>query len=153
MANTRSFFGNTDSSTADATNWQAGWPKVTYKFTYDFAVLGGAASTIALTAADGVLPNNYVIQNVFIDVVTGLTGGAGSTVALTTGQAANDLVVATVAAGAPWSTAGIKATLVLLGTIATLIKTTSTRSPAIVVAVTALTAGKFNVFFEGYVSS
>lgn len=131
----------------------AGFPKASYQFVYDFSVLGGATGTIPLTASDGALPNNFVVQNVLVDMITGLIGGVGSTVALTTGQTVNDLVAATVVAGAPWSTTGLKATLVLMGTIATLIKTTSTRSPAIVVAVNALTAGKFNVFIEGYFSS
>ena len=130
-----------------------GSAKSVLQFVYDFSVLGGATGSIPLTQINGPIPNNFVIQNAFIDVITGLTGGAGATGALTTGQGAGDLVVATLAAGAPWSTVGSKVTIALLGTIATWIKATSSRSPALVVAVNALTAGKFNLFVEGYLSS
>lgn len=147
------FFGNTDSTTSDATGWQAGWPKQTYKFVYDFDVLGGGTGSIPLTQSDGPLPNGFVIQNAFIDVISGLTGGAGATGAITTGQSAGDLVIATVVAGAPFSTTGLKVTLTLLGTIATWVKTTAQRSPALVVAVNAVTAGKFNLIVEGVISA
>lgn len=131
----------------------SGSPKSVYGFVYDFTVLGGATGSIALTQINGPLPNNFIIQNACLDVVTGLTGGAGATGAVTSGQAANDLVIATIVAGAPFSTTGPKITIPLLGTIATWIKTTAQRSPALVVAVNAFTAGKFNLFVEGYVSS
>ena len=93
------------------------------------------------------------MQNAFIDVISGLTGGAGSTGALTTGQGAGDLVIATLVAGVPWSATGVKVTIPILGTIASWLKTTSTRSPALVVAVNAVTAGKFNLWIEGTTSS
>lgn len=130
-----------------------GGAKATYQFTYDFTVNGGATGSIPLTQINGPLPNNFVIQNVCMDVITGLTGGAGATGAVTSGQTANDLVIATIVAGAPFSTTGLKITIPLLGTIATWIKTTAQRSPALVVAVNAFTAGKFNIFVEGYLSS
>lgn len=125
----------------------------TYKYTYDFGILGGATGTIALTAAGSALPNNFVINEAWFDVITVLAGGAGATAALTSGEAADDLVAATVATGAPWSTTGRKATLVVIGTIASWIKTTGIRSPALVVAVNALTQGKFNLFINGSVSA
>ena len=131
----------------------SGAAKSTFQFVYDFSVLGGAVGSIPLTQTNGPLPNNFVIQNAFVDVITGLTGGVGATGAVTTGQGAGDLVIATVIAGAPFSTTGPKITIALLGTIATWIKTTAQRSPALVVAVNAVTAGKFNLFVEGYISS
>lgn len=131
----------------------SGAPKSIYQFVYDFSVLGGSVGSITLTQINGPLPNNFLIQNVNLDVITGLTGGAGATGAVTSGQAANDLVVATIVAGAPFSTAGAKVALPLLGTVATWIKTTAQRSPALVVAVNAFTAGKFNLFIEGMLSS
>jgi len=127
--------------------------KSIYQFVYSFADLGGATGSIPLTQINGPLPNNFVVQNAFIDVISGLTGGAGSTGALTTGQSAGDLVIATVIAGAPFSTTGPKVTVPLLGTIATWIKTSAQRSPALVVAVNAVTAGKFNLWVEGTLSS
>lgn len=130
-----------------------GAAKSVFQFTYDFTVNGGGTGSIPLTQINGPLPNNFVIQNAFIDVISGLTGGAGATGAVTSGQGAGDLVIATVIAGAPFSTAGPKITISLLGTIATWIKTTAQRSPALVVAVNAVTAGKFNLFVEGYFSA
>lgn len=131
----------------------SGAPKSIYQFVYDFTVNGGAVGSIPLTQINGPLPNNFLIQNCCMDVITGLTGGAGATGAVTSGQAANDLVIATIVAGAPFSTTGPKITIPLLGTIATWIKTTAQRSPALVVAVNAFTAGKFNLWVEGIISS
>lgn len=130
-----------------------GQPKAIYQFVWDFAVLGGTVGSIPLTQINGPLPNNFIIQNASMDVITGLTGGAGATGAVTSGQVANDLVIATLVAGAPFSTAGPKVTIPLLGTVATWIKTTAQRSPALVIAVNAFTAGKFNLFVEGVLSS
>lgn len=124
-----------------------------YQFQYDFTVLGGAVSSIPLTQVNGPLPNNFLIQNSCLDIVTGLTGGAGATGAVTSGQVANDLVVATIVAGAPFSTTGPKVNIPLLGTVATWIKTTAQRSPALVIAINAFTAGKFNLFITGTVSA
>lgn len=131
----------------------AGFPKASYQFVYDFSVLGGATGTILLTALDGALPNNLVIQNAFLDIITPLGSGGAAVVAVTTGQGANDLVAATVIAGAPFNTAGPKVNVPLIGTVATWIKTTAQRSPAFVVSISALNAGKANLFIEGYLSS
>jgi hypothetical protein len=130
-----------------------GAAKSIFQFVYDFSVLGGATGSIPLTQINGPLPNNFIVQNAFIDTISGLTGGAGSTGAVTTGQGAGDLVIATVIAGAPFSTVGPKITIPLLGTIATWIKTTAQRTPALVVAVNAVTAGKFNLWIEGVLSA
>lgn len=130
-----------------------GAAKSIYQFTWDFAVNGGAVSSIPLTQINGPLPNNLIIQNASMDIISALTGGAGATGAVTSGQAANDLVIATLVAGAPFSTTGPKVTIPLLGTVATWVKTTAQRSPALVVAVNAFTAGKFNLWIEGIVSA
>lgn len=129
-----------------------GAAKSMLQFVYDFSVLGGSTGSIPLTQINGPIPNNFIVQNAFIDVISGLTGGAGSTGALTTGQGAGDLVIATIVAGAPWSTTGSKVTIPLFGTIATWVKTSAERSPALVVAVNAVTAGKFNLWIEGCLS-
>lgn len=127
--------------------------KSALQFVFDYAVLGGAQGTIPLTALNGALPNNFVVQNAILDILTPLTSGGLATAAVTTGQGAGDLVAATLISGAPFASTGLKATAVLMGTVATLIKATAQRSPAIVVAVADLTAGKFNLFIEGYVSA
>lgn len=127
--------------------------KQVLQFVYDFAVLGGAAGSISLTQISGGLPNNFIIQNAFLDIITPLGSAGAATGAVTTGQLANDLVSATVVAGAPFSTTGPKVTIPLIGTIGTWIKTTAARTPALVVASADLNAGKFNLFIEGVISS
>lgn len=127
--------------------------KRTYKYTYRFATLGGAVGTIALTAPDGAMPANFIIQNAFIRVHTALVHTAAATAALTTGQAAGDLIAATVVAGAPWSSTGLKLCIPDLATVADQIITTAARSPSLVVAVDALTAGSFDLFIEGFLST
>lgn len=127
--------------------------KPKYQFTYDFAVLGGAISTIVLTQVDGPLPNKFIIQNAMLDIITPLdsathVGFAG----LSTGQVADDLVTAIIVAGTPWSAIALKATKVLIATITTQIKATAARSPSIVISAEALSAGKFNLFIEGFQS-
>ncbi len=129
--------------------------KVMRKFQYDFSIDGGVAGTIALRAIDGLgatLPDKFIAANAIFDVITAVHSAGASTAALTTGQGAGDLVVATVTAGAPWSTTGLKATLVLIGTVSGQIKMTAARTPALVVAIADLDAGKFNLFVEGMVS-
>jgi hypothetical protein len=148
----RQFYGNTTGDHT-GTNWQAGWPKKTFQFVYDFSVLGGSAGSIPLTQLDGPLPDTLILQNAFIDVITPLGSAGLALAALTTGQGAGDLVVATAFSGAPFSSTGPKVTIPLLGTILTWVKMTGNRSPALVVSIADLSAGKFNLFCEGYVSS
>lgn len=109
---------------------------------YDFAVDGGAVGTIVLRG-DGGIPNGSYIIGGLIDVITPVTSGGAATVGVN-GNAAGDLVAAAAVSGAPWSSAGLKSVIPAF-TGATAIKTTADRSLAIVVAVAALTAGKFNV--------
>ncbi len=122
-----------------------------YEFIYDFTVQGGAQSALALTALNGVIPAKFVITNAFLDVISGFTGGAGSTAALAV-ESAGDLVAATIVAGAPFSTTGLKVTIALPGTLATWIKTTVARTPTLTFAVTNGTAGRFHLFIEGFLS-
>jgi hypothetical protein len=70
------------------------------RFTFDFAVLGGAISTIQLLDDQGlpaVLPVGSVIRRAFLDVVTSFTSGGAATVALQCMVAA-DLLAATAVA-------------------------------------------------------
>lgn len=122
--------------------------KPCYHFTYDFAVLGGAQGTIALTQHDGPLPTGFIATASQIRVVTPLGSAGAALAALTTGQAANDLVVAAVIAGVPWSAAGVKLTLNVPSAIGIL--QTAARSPALVITAADLNAGKFELWIEGY---
>jgi len=118
------------------------------KFTYDFDALGGVAGDITLVGEP--LPKNAIIWDGVVDVITPLVG-AGASVALTTSQSANDLITAAAVSGAPWSSTGSKA-LVPVGDASNSIKMTAERAPKIVITAAALTAGKFNLFIEYYLS-
>ena len=113
---------------------------------YDFAVDGGAVSTITLRAAPdtgdnqgNTIPAGAVITGGYIDVLTAVASATG-TVAVTAESAA-DILAATGQAGL---TLGRKS-IVPAGTGATAVKTTATRSISITIATAVLTAGKFRV--------
>lgn len=125
--------------------------KSTYEFIYDFAVQGGAQSALVMSAVNGPVPAKFIIQNACMDVITGFTGGGGCTGAVAV-ESANDLVIATIVAGAPFSTTGTKVTIALLGTVATWIKTTVARTPTMTFAVANATAGRCHLFIEGFQS-
>jgi hypothetical protein len=113
---------------------------------YDFAIDGGAISTIPLRSNDGPIPSGSYISQSVVDVLTLFTTGTAATAALTI-EAAGDVVAATVVSGAPYSTTGLKST-VQVGTGATMIKTTAARSPSIVIATGTVTAGKLRLILE-----
>ncbi len=120
------------------------------KAKWDFAVQGGAVSTINLKDVDGkdaVLPNKAVIRQVIIDRITAPTsaGGAG-TIALNA-NSAGDLLVAVDADTLSAIHAGVP-----VGTAATAVKTTAQRTLTAAIATEALTAGKIIVFVEYYIS-
>jgi hypothetical protein len=111
---------------------------------YDFAVDGGAVSTIVLrtsTSLPNRIPIGSIIVSGWIEVDTLLAAGAGGTVALTL-ESAGDLQAAAIFSGAPWSTTGRKS-IVPVGTGAATVKTTAERSISAAIAVNAVTAGKF----------
>lgn len=111
---------------------------------YDFAVDGGAVSTIAITAGTPI-PSGAVIVGGYVDVTTPLTSGGAATIACQV-EAANDILTAV--AVASW-TAGRKNILPAPAsgalTATTAVKTTADRNISIVIAAAALTAGVFDV--------
>lgn len=115
---------------------------------YDFAVDGGAVSTITLRSSgssDGGIPAGSVIMGGYVEVDTAVTTASGNTGTVSVGsEAAADIVAAAVTSGAPWSTTGRKSVIPVF-TGASSVKTTVARSIAITVAVAAITAGKFRV--------
>jgi len=119
------------------------------KFSYDFDAQGGVKGDITLAGTP--LPDNAIVWDGVVDVITPLTGGGSATAAVTTAQSANDLITAADVTGAPWSTAGSKA-LVPVGDASNSIKMTAERAPKLVIGTAALTAGKFNLFIEYYLS-
>ncbi len=111
------------------------------KWTYSFAVNGGASGTIPMTGL--ALPANAVVVGGVMDVTT-IVAGAGATAAIQL-ESANDIISAAALSGAPWSTTGLKA-IVPVFTNATYKKTTvGTRVPSLIVTAANLTAGVFNL--------
>lgn len=111
------------------------------KWTYSFAVNGGAVSSIPLTGPT--LPQNAVILGGNLDVTT-IVAGSGATCAIQV-ESANDIISAAAVSGAPWSSTGLKA-IVPVFTAATYKKTTTnTRVPNLVVTAAVLSAGIFNL--------
>lgn len=115
---------------------------------YDFAVDGGAISTITLRASsDDMLGNEIpigsIIEGGYIEVDTILASAGAPTVAVNS-EAAGDILAAAAFNGAPWSTTGRKSILEAF-TGATVVKTTVKRSLAIAIAAATLTGGKFRV--------
>lgn len=111
------------------------------KFTYSFAVDGGAISSITL----GTIPSGVIVLAGVVDVTTILTSGGAGTMALQL-EGANDLITAAAVSGAPWSSTGRKAfgSNVNFGT--STVKTTTSRALVAAIADVALTAGVFDAY-------
>jgi len=110
---------------------------------YDFAVDGGAVSTIAITSGTPI-PSGAVIIGGYVDVSTALVG-ATATIAMQI-EAANDILTAV--AVASWTTGRknvLPAPTTGALTASTAVKTTAARNISIVIATAALTAGVFDV--------
>lgn len=111
---------------------------------YDFAVDGGAISTIALTTGTPI-PSGSTIIGGYVDVLTQLTSGGAATIAAQV-EAANDILTAVGVASwtvgrfnvLPAPTSGAL-------TASTAVRTTADRNISIVIATAALTAGKFDI--------
>ena len=111
---------------------------------YDFAVDGGAISTITLRSSNSLgnhVPAGSVITGGYVEVDTQLTSGGAATIGVNV-EAAGDLLAAATAVAT--YTTGRKS-LIPVGTGASTVKTTVARSLTITVAVAALTAGKLRV--------
>lgn len=114
---------------------------------YDFAVLGGAVSTLALKDLDGntcTLQSGAIITNVIAHVVTACTSGGSATVSLGA-NTTTDLMGATAVASLSLNAllAGVP-----VGTAATAVRLTADRNISVAIAVAALTAGKVNYHIE-----
>jgi hypothetical protein len=113
------------------------------KAQYDFAVHGGVAGSISLAVP---IPDNAIVLDGVLEVITPLTSDGAATAAVQV-NGADDIIAATVIAGAPWHQAGLK-DIVPVGTAVTAVKTTAARNVTLVVGVADLKAGKFNVWLR-----
>lgn len=126
--------------------YQGGFPRASQvvhvaRGQYDFAVDGGAVSTIVLTPQK-LIPANAVITHGFVETLTAVTG-TNAEVAVQV-EAADDIVAEAAITGAPWSTTGLHS-IIPVATGATAVKTTEARNISAVIGTAAATAGKFNV--------
>lgn len=138
------------------------------KCLYDFSVQGGAIGAIKLidpVLVSGskpvllgvqaqqlaILPPSAIVVRALIDVITAPLSGGSATVSVGTGVGAADLLAATAKASFTGLLDGIP-----VNTAATSIKVSAATvagvSPSMTIAVAALTAGKFNVHIEYYLS-
>lgn len=106
---------------------------------YDFAVDGGAQSTITLRSSHGPIPAGSIIMGGVLDIASSCLSGSG-TMALNS-EGAADLLAATAQAGL---TAGRKSVIPVF-TGASSVKTTAARNPAVTIATAAFTAGVFKL--------
>ena len=141
-----------------------------YKGLYDFSVLGGAIGTIQLidpVFVSGsqpkllginspqrlILPPSFIIVRALIDVITAPVGGGAS---ISVGSGIAGSVIDIKAATAVGSFTGLLDGIPV-NTAATSLKVPVTQAqpgvnPSMAISGGALTAGKFNVHFEGYLS-
>lgn len=121
---------------------------------YSFAVQGGAIGSVNLLKDLGdklsyvVLPLGALVTGSWVDHSTACTSGGAATVALSTGQAANDVLAATAVASMTGLVEGVST-----GTAANMKKMTAARTATATIAAAALTAGVFNVFLEYVLSN
>lgn len=112
-------------------------------YEYDFAVDGGAISTISLrlVGGDAHPPAGSIIEgkNVALDVLT-IPVGATATIGMQL-VAAGDVQTAAAISGAPWSTLGLKDP-----SIEAPLKIVTEGPVKAVIGTAALTAGKFRVY-------
>jgi hypothetical protein len=111
----------------------------TWEGSYDFAVDGGAAGTIVLRSNDGPIPAGAYIKTGVLDVSSSCLSATG-TMAIQV-EGAGDMLATVGQAGV---TAGRKS-LIPVGSGATSVKTTVPRSPSVVIATAAFTAGAFKL--------
>lgn len=112
---------------------------------YSFAVQGGAVTSVNLKDENGrdiVLPSGAIITQVFIDEVSNVTGGAGSTIAIGA-NTTTDLIGATAIASFTGIIAGIPT-----GTAANMVKLTADRTLTATIGTDPVTAGVLHVYVE-----
>src|SRR5262245_6355594 len=97
---------------------------------YDFAVDGGAVSSIVISGSDK-LPANAIVLGGVLEVDTAVVG-SGASVALQV-EGAGDIVAAAAVSGAPWSTTGRKSVIPVF-TGASSVKTTQARDIVAVIS-------------------
>jgi hypothetical protein len=122
------------------------------KAKYDFSVLGGAVGSVNLRDPEDstktvTLPNKAVITTAYIDILTAMASAGGTGTIALTAQSAGDLKAAVDAD----TLSGIVA-CIPTGSAASSIKLTAERTLTATIATEALTAGKFILVVEYFVT-
>lgn len=112
------------------------------KMTYDFAVDGGAISTITPSNSP-TLPAGAIILGGTIDITTQLTSGGAATIALGLGAGAQVAALKAATAVATWVVGQLA--MIPVFTAATYVKVAAATPLTVTIAAQALTAGKFDV--------
>ena len=117
---------------------------------YDVAVDGGLVSTIALNkvgklddVVPATLPDNAVVKNVVIDIVTAFVSAGGNGTIAVSSEGAADLLAAVDADTLSAQVQGIPN-----DAVANMVKLSAERTVSVVVGTEALTAGKCRIFIE-----
>lgn len=118
------------------------------RITYDFAVNGGAVSTIDL---GGSLPANALIRQAWVYVNTAVTSGGTPAVSFGIGASSVNLLAA--ADITATFTLAAHPALIPVGTAATMVFSTAGGNLKMAIGTAALTAGKFTVFLEYVVTN
>ena len=121
--------------------------RLVYKYSYDFAVQGGAVATIPLAGLD--LDYQDIIYGGLIDVITGMTSSGSPYLSLEI-NVHNDLKSSLIYSNTVWADTGLKAIIpVMTAGSSVKVSTASKRRPSLRIAggdADAVTAGKFNLY-------
>ena len=118
----------------------------TARYTYNFGVQPSAIGTYVLPGP--ILPDNAVIKDAFIDVLTVPTSGGSATIGLGF-ETTSDINDEDAISGAPWSSAGVVDTdAPTHGTESGYVKLTGNKGLQMIIGTAALTAGIFTVIVE-----
>ena len=118
----------------------------TARYTYNFGTQPSAVGTYVLPGP--ILPDNAVIKDAFIDVLTVPTSGGSATIALGF-ETTSDINNADAISGGPWSSTGVVDTdAPTHGTESGYVKLTGNKGLQMTIATAALTAGIFTVTVE-----
>ena len=120
------------------------FPSRTAKVVYDFAVQGGAVSTIALGAT---IPDKAIVSQCFYRVITAMASAGGAGTFAVQIEAANDVVTAVDAD----TVSGVVQGIPDYATKTEWVLTTAARAISIVIGTEDLTQGKFVLFCDYYV--
>ena len=118
----------------------------TLKIVYDFAVDGGAISSIGTGVF---IPDNAIVKESMIHVLTTCTSATdAATIAITSTDVTVDAAVAISAVGDVWDAAVPRVGDHVNATAGSWEVTTSRQEISVVIAVEAVTAGKFVAFID-----